>query len=307
MTTEAGVLRLSIIVTFGLALFGVGFGLLTGSASIIFDGIYTLMDAIMTTFALMIAKLITASMAESTRAKLVKHFTMGFWHLEPIVLGLSGTLLMGAAGYALITAISSLMKGGRPLNFDLAIVYAVVALIGAISMVVYGRRANRRLNSNFIALDVKAWAISAAMTGALLLAFLLGWAVQGTSLDWISPYIDPAVLALVCLVVLPMPLPTIRDALADVLLITPAELRDHIDEVAARAVERYGFLDYRAYVARVGRGRQIELYFIVPRGLPPRPLEEWDRIRDAIGEEVGGESPDRWLTIAFTTDQEWAE
>ena len=26
-----------------------------------------------------------------------------------------------------------------------------------------------------------------------------------------------------------------------------------------------------------------------------------------IGEAIGGDSPDRWLTIAFTTDREWAE
>ena len=35
----------------------------------------------------------------------------------------------------------------------------------------------------------------------------------------------------------------------------------------SKIVLRYQFLSYRAYVARVGRGRQIELYFIVPMGL----------------------------------------
>ena len=59
--TEPSVLRLSIIVTFALAIFGVVFGLLTGSASIIFDGVYTLIDAIMTSFALIVAKLIAFS------------------------------------------------------------------------------------------------------------------------------------------------------------------------------------------------------------------------------------------------------
>ncbi|MDM7459599.1 MAG: cation transporter, partial [Paracoccus sp. (in: a-proteobacteria)] len=90
-------------------------------------------------------------------------------------------------------------------------------------------------------------------------------------------------------------------------LITPPEMKAHIDEVAAEIVRRYGFLDHRAYVARVGRGRQIELFFIVPAGAPARKLEEWDAIRDEIGEAIGGESPDRWLTIAFTTDPEWAD
>ena len=28
---------------------------------------------------------------------------------------------------------------------------------------------------------------------------------------------------------------------------------------------------------------------------------------EKIGEAIGDDSPDRWLTIAFTTDREWAE
>ncbi|TDV57021.1 putative Co/Zn/Cd cation transporter (cation efflux family) [Pseudomonas graminis] len=305
--TEPSVLRLSIIVTFALAIFGVVFGLLTGSASIIFDGVYTLIDAIMTSFALVVAKLIAFSHNDFGRARLTRNFTMGFWHLEPIVLGLSGTLLVGTAGYGLIMAVGSLMAGGRHLDFDLALVFALVALVSAVGMIIYGRRANKRLHSSFIALDVKAWTISAAMTGALLLAFLTGWVIGGTELEWLSPYIDPAVLALVCVIVLPIPLPTIRDALADVLLVTPPEMKKRVDDVAGDAVQRHGFLSYRAYVARVGRGRQIEIYFIVPPGLPPRSLEAWDLIRDEIGEEVGGTGPDRWLTIAFTVNKEWAE
>lgn len=307
MRTEQGVLRLSIIVTFVLALFGVGFGLWAGSFSIVFDGVYSLTDAVMTMVALFVSKLITQSLAERTRARLVRHFTMGFWHLEPMVLGLSGILLIGAAVYALINAVGSLMTGGRELAFDLAIVYAVITLAGAVGMAILGTRANRTIGSNFVALDAKAWVISAALTAALLIAFIFGWLIQGTALEWLSPYVDPAVLAIVCLVVIPMPIPTVRRALADILLVTPADLKQHVDRVAADIVARHGFLGYRAYVARVGRGRQIELYFIVPTGLPPRPLEAWDRLRDEIGQQIGGESPDRWLTIAFTTDLEWAE
>ena len=114
-------------------------------------------------------------------------------------------------------------------------------------------------------------------------------------------------LALVCVIVIPLPVPTIRRALADILLITPPDMMAQVDRVARDVVARHGFLDHRAYVARVGRGRQIELYFIVPQGQPPRPLEEWDAIRDQIGDAIGGDITNRWLTIAFTTDPEWAD
>ncbi|CVI58739.1 hypothetical protein AGR9A_Cc140054 [Agrobacterium salinitolerans str. Hayward 0363] len=58
--------------------------------------------------------------------------------------------------------------------------------------------------------------------------------------------------------------------------------------------------------ARVGRGRQVELFFIVPKNWPLRRLGEWDAIRDEIGDALGGEGSDRWLTVVFTTDEEWA-
>jgi len=89
--------------------------------------------------------------------------------------------------------------------------------------------------------------------------------------------------------------------------VTPSDLKSHVDTVAKTIVERYGFLSHRAYVARVGRGRQIELFFIVPEDFPAKKLQEWDDIRDEVGAAIGDEGPDRWLTIAFTTDPEWAD
>lgn len=308
MRTEQSVLRLSIVATLILAGLGILFGLLSGSFAIVFDGVYALIDAIMTILALLVSNLIAASTREGvSKSKLIAQFTMGFWHLEPMVLGLNGMLLMGAGIYALITAIGSLLKGGRELAFDQAIIYAVVTVLAAIGMAIFDTRANRTIRSNFVALDAKAWMMSAALTAALLVAFIFGFMIQGTKLQWMSPYIDPAALAIVCLIVIPIPIGTVRQALADALLVTPPDLMQHVETIAAQIVLRYQFLSYRAYVARVGRGRQIELYFIVPHGLPARPLEEWDKIRDEIGEAIGNDTPDRWLSIVFTTDQEWAE
>lgn len=306
--TEQRVLRISIIVTFFLAGTGIVFGLVSGSYAIVFDGVYSLTDAILTIVALLVSNLIAASTASGPASgRIVKHFTMGFWHLEPMVLGLNGIMLTGAAIYALINAIGSILAGGRPLAFDKAIIYAVITVVVAFGMAVFDKRANRTIQSEFVALDAKAWLMSAALTAALLVAFVFGFAIQGTRLEWMSPYIDPVALAIVCLAIIPVPFGTIKQALADILLVTPADLKEHVDDVAGQIVKRYGFLSYRAYVARVGRGRQIELNFVVPQDWPAKKLEEWDRIRNEIGEAIGDDTPDRWLTIAFTTDPEWAE
>jgi predicted Co/Zn/Cd cation transporter (cation efflux family) len=302
------VLATSIGVTVLVAALGIAVGLMSGSFAIVFDGVYSLVDALMTVVTLLVARLIaTADSNGPQNRRLVEHFSMGFWHLEPMVLASSGLMLTGAVLYALINAVHSFLEGGRTLHFGQAMVYAGITLLACIVMSIYELRANRRLESQLVALDAKAWMMSGAITATLLVAFAAGSLLQGTRLERWTPYIDPGVLALVCLLVLPLPLGTIRRALADILLVTPQELRLQVDEVARQVVQEEGFVDFRAYVARVGRGRQIEVHFIVPTGLPPRTLESWDQLRDRIGERIGGDPQQRWLTIAFTTDLEWAE
>jgi len=308
---EQSLLKLSIGLTVMMAAFGIIIGFSSGSAAIMFDGVYALTDAFMTVIALLVARLITASAAPSPasgqKSKFMDRFSVGFWHLEPMVLGLNGSLLMGAAGVALVGAISSILDGGRVVDFGPAMIFASVATVVALSAGFFLRRANGEVKSGFVDLDAKAWFMTAGLTAALLVAFLVGYAIEGTQFAWLSPYVDPAVLALACLFILPTPIANVRQAVADILLVAPTELRDGVDVIAREIVAKYGFTAHRAYVAKVGRAKQIELFFIAPKTLPAKSLSEWDAIRDEIGARIGDEGPDRWLTIVFTADQEWAD
>lgn len=308
MQTEATVLRISIAVSLLVSALGIGFGLLSGSFSITFDGVYSLLDSAMSLLTLFAARLITSyATDEGISERLKERFTMGFWHLEPLILALNGSLLIALTLYALINAVSSLLAGGRALEFGWAIGYAMITLLLCSVMGFTERRANRRLQSDFIRLDMLGWVMSAGITAALLVAFSIGYLVEGTAWAWIAPYVDPAVLSLVCLVLIVMPVSTVRKALADILRVTPAELKAHVDEVATATCETYGFLSYRAYVSRMGRARKIELYFVVPEEGARRHLREWDALRSEISEALGEAGPDRWLSIVFTTDSVWAD
>lgn len=305
---EEGVLRFSIAITLFLTVVGVGFGVLASSLTILFDAVYELVDVAMTGLALLVARLITLSTsAGAAKKRLSERFSMGVWHLEPMVLALNGMLLMGAAFYGLLSSVDSIMNGGRQIVFNYALVFAGLSLVIELGAACVVRSLNRRIRSDFLALDSKSWLMSAYITVAYLFAFGFGLVAQGTRFEWLTPYIDPIALGLVCAAVLPMPIGTVRRALEDILLVTPVDLKQHVDEVARASVQRYGFASHRASVARVGRGRQIELYFLVSRDRPAAALSEWDRIRDEISEAIGGDTPDRWLMIVFTTDPEWAE
>ncbi len=65
---------------------------------------------------------------------------------------------------------SKLMTGGHELAFGLASVYAVVVAAVCFSMTAYQRRLNRRIDSEFVRIDMHSWLMAALITSALLAA-----------------------------------------------------------------------------------------------------------------------------------------
>lgn len=303
MASEETILKRSLVGILFVSALGIGFGIVSGSFAILFDGVFSMLDAAMTVLSLFVARLITRSTVEKGLPEhLHRKFSLGFWHLEPMVLTLNATILLSITLYAGFSAVTSLLSGGRTMEFGPAMVYAAVVVVLSAVMGWYEHRANRRIKSDFVKMDVIGWIMAGGITAALLLAFAIGFSLEGSRHGWIAPYIDPAVLLLVCLALLPVPIGTLRRAVAEVLLMTPDELLSKVEGVADGIVAEEGFVGHRASVARVGRSTQIELYFIVPLDFPPRRLEDWDALRDRIGAEIGGDPRHRWLTIAFTTD-----
>ncbi|MGL6250198.1 MAG: cation transporter, partial [Billgrantia desiderata] len=133
---EQRALKVSIVVTLVVSSLGVTFGLLAGSQSILFDGVFSTIDAAMSALALLVARLAVREASQ--------RFQHGYWHLEPLVAALNGSILMLLCFYAFLNALQGLMEGGQPLAFDVAIAYAVVVATMCYAMVFYQRHINRR-------------------------------------------------------------------------------------------------------------------------------------------------------------------
>ena len=297
-TAEQRLLRLSIGVTILVSLFGVVFGLLSGSLSIMFDGMFAAIDAAMSGLALFVSRLVG-------RENVNRRFQFGYWHIEPMVLAFNGGTLMLLCFYAFLNAINSLLAGGRLLDFDWAIAYAVIVCVVCFGMFFYEVRANRRIGSDFVRLDAQSWLMSAAITSALLVAFAIAWSLKGTRFGNLTPYADPVVLALLTLALVFVPIRTVRKALQEILLITPPELDAHVRSVMESVALRHGFKTYTSYVAKVGRAQFIEIHVVVPADMRLDNVATADAIRREIADAIGGEGPQRWLTIDFTADPRW--
>ncbi|WP_199554823.1 cation diffusion facilitator family transporter [Sandaracinobacteroides hominis] len=291
---EASLLRLSIWATVLIAALGVIFGLLSGSLAILFDGLFSLADAGVTWLMLVVARLV----AQESNQK----FQYGYWHLEPLVVALKAAVLMTLVAFGFLGALQSIQTGGHTPDLGPAIGYAGIVVVICIATWFWMRRQNERIGSSLVALDMKAWAMSGIITAALLLAFGTAWAMRGTQLEPWIPYVDPAILAILSLAILPVPWKDARLAFRDIFGIVPAELDAHVHKVMDAFVARHGYAGYESYVTTTGRARFIEISVLAKPGMPPRTIEYYDDLRYEIGDAIGDRGPDRWLTIIFTAD-----
>lgn len=294
---EQRTLKRSIVATTLVALSGIAFGLYAGSQSIIFDGLFNAIDSVMGLLALVVSRLLARQPG--------RLFQQGYWHIEPLVLALNGSVLVMLCAYAFVNSLGALMRGGHLLAFDNAMFYAAAIAAASYALYIWQKRLNRTLQSALIALDMQSWLMSTAISSALLLAFAVGYLLDGSAYAHLSPYIDPAILTVLTLVLIPAPLHTVFKALKQVLRITPRELDEEIRALMLQMSKRHGFERFSLSASELGRGLFVEIHILLPAAMAHCTVTELDQVRSEIATAIGRQGPDRWLTIDFTRDGRW--
>jgi cation diffusion facilitator family transporter len=293
---EQQALKFSIRATLLIGVAGVLSGLVTGSQAIIFDGIYSFVDVLITLLSLIVSQLLAR---EGSR-----RFQYGFFHLEPMVTAIGGAILSVACIYAGINAVWNLMSGGHLVSYGIAAVWAsLVSLCGAGMYVYIGRKA-RALDSELLALDARAWLVTAALSVALLVSFVFAALLQRTSLyPWV-PYVDPLMLLIIAIVVLPVPLNTVVRAMREVLQVAPDDLDRNLKAAMNEITARHGFLDYSSHVAKIGRTMFVEVHVLV-EPCSRIDVDTSDDIRVHLANRLQAQGPGLWLALDFTADRLW--
>ncbi|MFP4137644.1 MAG: cation diffusion facilitator family transporter [Halomonas sp.] len=298
-TLEQRALKLSIVMTLVVSSLGVSVGLAAGSQSILFDGVFSTIDAAMSGLALLVARLAVREASE--------RFQHGYWHLEPLVAALNGSILMLLCFYAFLTAVLDLREGGSEIDFDLASAYAVAVAIVCFAMTAYQRHINRRARSEFVRIDMQGWLMAALITTSLLVAFLVALALQQTAWAHLTPYVDSLLLMVLTAGFMPVPIGIVRRAMKEIFLIAPSALDEEVHAAMVPVMAREGLLRYYSHVAKAGRGHFIEIHIVTaPDFAAGEGVAAMDAIRAQIAEHLTPPPERRWFTVAFTADERWA-
>ena len=161
------------------------------------------------------------------------------------------------------------------------------------------------LGSVLVQLDARGWLIGGCISIAVLVGFALAAVIKGGPLDHWTRYIDSSILLLLVVVLLPLPLSSLWQALLEVLQLAPDALDQRVRSVMQAMVHERGYQDFSSYVAKMGRMRFIDIHILVEPSRPLGDMGDVDAVRDDIARRLGSDIRAEWLTIVFTGKREW--
>jgi cation diffusion facilitator family transporter len=294
---EQRALKVSILVTALTGLAGIAAGFLIGSRAIIFDGMYSFVDVMLTFGALTVSKLL---IQEPTR-----RFQFGYSHLEPLAGAVESAILVTVCIYAAINGVQGLMSGGNVVSYGFGLIWAGALCVSGMAMALYIGRLARAQDSILLTVDARGWIMSGLLSLALLVAYSIALALENSAYSHWVPYVDPAVLLCMSLGLLPIPLKSLFATVRDVLELAPKELDRRVRSVLDTLTKERGFLRYSSHVAQVGRVRFVEIHILVAPDFRVETVRMVDDIRREIAARLDASWPQTWLTVDLTADPEW--
>jgi cation diffusion facilitator family transporter len=297
---EQQTLRISVITIVGLAIAGIGYGLYIGSEAVMLDGFYALTSLLGSGLYLLAAKVVEKPAD--------RHFQYGYAHIEPLVNSFNNLILLIVCLYALFNGLEGLRTGGNPVDAGNVVIYSLLSAAVAAAVWIYESRVAARSDSQLIRNDAREWMISTGFSLITLIGFAMVWVLPEPYRSWWARYADSGVLALMALLLLPVPAKILYENMREVLLITNPD-----DEVAQRvsavmrAIEaECDIASYSTHIAKTGRIHVIEINIVVGENFAPQSVPQLDALRARIWDAIGLPLEQAWLGILFTADPRWS-
>ena len=294
---EQFVLKISLYCAVILAIFGITYGIYTGSKAIIFDGLVAFLSTILILLSVITSKFIYKEDDDI--------FQYGYMRFEPMVNLFKSLILLILCAYALINGIQEILDGGYEVKFDKAMLYSFFSMLLSIGIWLYTAYQAKILGSPLISVDSLEWFIDSVLYMGGFLVFGAVWLFDKESQTIWARYLDPALLVVLSMILAVMPLKVFIKNLADLVMVAPKDMDEKIDTLLQNISKKYNFSDYDTHVAKSGRFFMIEVNILMGESFKIQNIDEMDLIRDEIEQGLDIPSYKIWLSVSFTKNPKW--
>ncbi len=283
-----------------MSVLGISFGILIQSEAILLDGFFNVVSFIMA--------LITLGVAWLQKQPENKYFNFGYLSFIPLVNLFKGLLIFLLSLFALTSAISAILHGGRNLNANLAVIYALIAAAGCLITALIQKKIAQKTRSLMIEVDAKNWLINGLISLCVGVAFFVIMFIRDSSLSWFIPYADSTLVILLVLITLPVPVKIIIDSLKQLLLASPsANIQQEITQLFEKTAQSFALEKHWLRMTQIGNTIFISIYWLLPQEFTLSSIEALDDIREEVSRVIYQKYPDLIIDIIFTKEPKWAE
>lgn len=297
---EQWALTLSIVGSAVFAVLGGVFGLYTHSGAILLDGFYSLMTMTMSFVSLKVAALIQEGPS--------RRYQFGYYGFEPFINTIKGIIVLSVSLFAFVSAIEDLLHGGRDLVVGLALAYATLSTIGCFTFALLMHRYAQRLNLPLLEVEARDWTVDGCISSAVALTFVVTMLLQDTAWTVYLAYVDPLLVSLLVLVIIPLPLRTVFEGVNQLLGVAPEseldrEIRKTISQVAR--LQKHPIDRFHLQMMVQGRVLYVFIQILVPAEFVVDRVQELDQLRQKFADAIADLHPFPEVDIVFTEDPYW--
>ncbi|WP_051412042.1 cation diffusion facilitator family transporter [Halonatronum saccharophilum] len=298
--TETNLLKVSIYSALFFSITSFLLGIILNSQLLVFDGLYSLISVFLSYLSLVAIKFIKKTDYEL--------FPFGKSVIEPLVIIIKYFLIILLVISSLVTAIMSILEGGRDVVLGPALIYTIFGVIGCFVTYKYLYGGGKSLNSNIVISEANQWYMDTLVSLGVLVGFFIAVISQLIDqLNPIIPYIDPIMVILFSVYFIKIPIEEIISSIKELLQMAPDDdLRTKVEKEVLKLKEEYNIDNVFIRVTKVGRTLKIDVDFIVGKDSYIRSITDQDEIRGQLYKKLKKNQLELWMDIAFTQDEKWA-
>ena len=276
---------------------GIFYGIYIGSDAVILDGVFSSFSLIGTGLNWTISRVVWRSPD--------KRFQYGYTHLEPLANMVNALMMLVLCLYALVNGLQSLTRYVQPVSAESGILYAFFSSIFCCIIWLYERRQLKKIGSELIRTDAAEWLLDLMFSVVILLGFAIAYFLKD-EYGFLLYYIDPVLVCLLSVGLLPLPFSILKKNLRQVLMITGEEQRltPKIQAVIQELVDKGEVTDYTTHVIKNGRFYFIEVSILVNKNFSLQTVEQQDVFRQRIVAALKIPLDILWLSVYFTAQKQ---
>lgn len=292
---EQRALRGSAVASLIAAAVGVVWGWAAESQVILFDAAYALIGFALSAVGLRAAHLVAKGPTP--------RYPFGREALAPMVVAGSALVLLGMFGYAAFDAVGVILDGGSQTEVGAALVYSVLTTVASIAMYLWLRR--NADGSDLIAAEAMQWRAAVWLGVAMTVGFGLAVLLSRAGSDELAGYVDPVLVLVVAVLILPDPVRMLRTSFRELLEGTPDEsVTGPIRAAVSKLRLESGLPEPEVRIGKLGRKTYVELDFLV------KPEEGWtiadeDAFRRRLMAELAEPGRLLWVNAELHSDPNW--